>query len=225
MTRLNGPQATGREYRNLSQPEHAIREEQNRRVPMRDGIALLADVLRPDASGRFPALVAASPYPRQIQNSGIPIGFVEAGTSSFFVPRGYAHVIANVRGTGGSGGEYAFFGANDRADMHDLVEWTAAQPWCDGHVGMVGISAFAMAPLAAAVEAPAHLKAIFPLAATSGASWLRPARALQEVSEGSSPRWENSRTSCHNLLIPALIAKLAPGRGARSCLSCLGSDQ
>ncbi len=51
--------------------------------------------------------------------------------------------------------------------MYDLVEWVAAQPWCDGNVGMIGISYFAMTQLEAAVERPPHLKAIFPLAVTA----------------------------------------------------------
>ena len=51
--------------------------------------------------------------------------------------------------------------------MHDLVEWAAAQPWCDGNVGMIGISYFAMTQLEAAVERPPHLKAIFPVAVTA----------------------------------------------------------
>ncbi|MEV5360645.1 CocE/NonD family hydrolase [Micrococcus luteus] len=76
-------------------------------------------------------------------------------------------MIANVRGTGGSGGEFGFFDSAERRDMHDLVEWAAAQPWCDGNVGMIGISYFAMTQLEAAVERPPHLKAIFPVAVTS----------------------------------------------------------
>lgn len=75
---LNGPQTTGREYRNLSAPEHGIRHDINVAVPVRDGVSLMADVHRPDASGRFPALIAASPYPRQIQDLGAPMGFLEA---------------------------------------------------------------------------------------------------------------------------------------------------
>jgi hypothetical protein len=43
--------------------------------------------------------------------------------SDFFVPRGYVHVLANCRGTSGSG--------------YDLVEWEAKQPWSDGNIGMV----------------------------------------------------------------------------------------
>ncbi len=54
----------------------------------------------------------------------------------------------------------------ERDDLFDLVEWTAAQPWCDGNVGMLGISYFAMTQLSAAVTQPPHLKAIFPVAVT-----------------------------------------------------------
>ncbi len=165
--RLNGPQTTGRGYRNLSGPAHRIRHDRNVGVGMRDGMRLLADVHRPDTDGRFPALIAASPYPRQIQDLGAPMGFIEAGATDFWVPRGYVHVIANLRGTGGSGGTFTFFDAQERRDMYDLVEWAATQPWCDGTVGMIGISYFAMTQLEAAVERPPHLKAIFPVAVTA----------------------------------------------------------
>ncbi len=164
---LNGPQTTGREYRNLSAAEHRIRRENSLAITMRDGTVLLADVFRPDADGRFPALIAASPYPREIQDLGAPMGFIEAGVTDFWVPRGYVHVIANVRGTCGSGGTFGFFDEQERQDMYDLVEWAATQPWCDGNVGMIGISYFAMTQLEAAVERPPHLKAIFPVAATA----------------------------------------------------------
>jgi predicted acyl esterase len=164
---LNGPQTTGREYRNLSTPAHGMRSDQDVAAVMRDGVELLADVHRPDGDGRFPALISASPYPRQIQDLGAPMGFIEAGASDFWVPRGYVHVIANLRGTGGSGGTFGFFDSQERRDMHDLVEWAAAQPWCDGNVGMIGISYFAMTQLEAAVDRPPHLKAIFPVAVTA----------------------------------------------------------
>jgi uncharacterized protein len=164
--RLNGPQTTGREYRNLSQPAHAMAEDDDVVVPMRDGVDLLADVHRPAEPGRYPVLMAASPYPRQIQNLGAPAGFIEAGASDFFVPRGYVHVIANCRGTSGSGGTFGFFDGQERRDMHDLVEWAAQQPWSDGNVGMIGISYFAGTQMEAAVERPPHLKAIMPIAGT-----------------------------------------------------------
>jgi predicted acyl esterase len=164
---LNGPQTSGRSYRHLSTPTHAFVRDDDVAVPMRDGVELLADVHRPAGAGTYPVLVSASPYPRQIQDLGAPMGFIEAGATDFFVPRGYVHVIANVRGTGGSGGTFGCFDAQERRDMYDLVEWAAVQPWSDGNVGMVGISYFAMTQLEAAVERPPHLRAIFPVAATA----------------------------------------------------------
>jgi len=135
-------------------------------VPMRDGVTLLADVHRPAEPGRYPVLVAASPYPRQIQNLGAPAGFIEAGASDFFVPRGYVHVIANCRGTSGSGGTFGFFDGQERRDMYDLVEWAAQRSWPNRNVGMIGISYFAGTQMEAAVERPPHLKAIMPIAGT-----------------------------------------------------------
>jgi predicted acyl esterase len=85
---LNGAQTTGRAYRNLSQPQCELTREDDVPVPMRDGVRLLADVFRPTTPGRYPVLIAASPYPRQIQDIGAPLGFIEAGASDFFVPRG-----------------------------------------------------------------------------------------------------------------------------------------
>ena len=84
-------------------------------------------------------------------------GPAEAGDTKFFVSRGYVHVIGNPRGIGKSeaGGSRAF-------DGYDLIEWIAAQPWCDGNVGMVGISGFGAEQLMAAKLKPPHLKAIFP---------------------------------------------------------------
>lgn len=164
--RLNGPQTTGRTYRNLSEPKYEFVLDEDVGALMRDGIELMVDVYRPTTAGRYPVLIAASPYARQVQNSGAPLGFIEAGQSDFFVPRGYVHICANLRGTGGSGGTYTFSDHQEREDLYDLVEWAAAQEWSDGNVGMVGISYFAGTQLAAAVECPPHLKAIMPIAGT-----------------------------------------------------------
>jgi predicted acyl esterase len=165
--RLNGPQTTGRSFRNLSEPEHTTTEQLDVPIQTRDGTRLLADVFRPSAPGRFPALVAFSAYPRQLQGSGAPMGFVEAGATGFWVARGYAHIIVNARGTGGSGGTYTLMDATERADIHDAIEWAAAQPWCDGRVGMIGVSYFGMVQLMAAVERPPSLRAVMPFAAAT----------------------------------------------------------
>lgn len=164
--KLNGPQTTGRKLRNLSVPEFEVSMTPNVDATMRDGTVLKADVYRPTTDRQVPALLSVSCYPRQIQNSGAPLGFVEAGASDFWVARGYGHVIANSRGTNGSGGTYAWLDETERHDVADLVEWVASQSWCDGNVGMIGISYFAMAQLAGAIEKPEHLRAIFPVATT-----------------------------------------------------------
>ena len=59
--------------------------------------------------------------------------------------RGYVHVIANLRGTGGPSGEFGLFDEQERRDLYDLVEWAAEQPWSSGKIGMIGISYFAIA--------------------------------------------------------------------------------
>jgi uncharacterized protein len=228
---LNGPQTTGREYRNLSEPAYGMRCDEDVAVAMRDGVELLADVHRPDAEGRFPALIAASPYPRQIQDLGAPMGFIEAGASDFWVPRGYVHVIANLRGTGGSGGTFGFFDAQERRDLHDLVEWAATQPWCDGNVGMIGISYFAMSQLEAAVEQPAHLRAIFPLAVTTdlyeaamhhglfSSAFVTPFLAMVGLTSARSDRfWRSTLIDAarHVLRTPPLHRKFATMNGESS---------
>ena len=220
---LNGTQTTGRDYRNLSPPEFGTRRTNNVPIAVRDGTVLLADLFQPDAEGRFPALLSFSAYPRQIQDVGAPLGFIEAGATDFFVPRGYVHVIANARGTGGSGGTWTFFDAQEREDLYDLIEWIAAQPWCNGQVGMLGISYFAMAQLAAAVMKPPHLKAIAPLLTTddlyeaiwhhgllsSGffSAWLP---AVGVLSQRPDAFWRSGRISLLRELlhIPAVHAKM-----------------
>ncbi|MTD16395.1 CocE/NonD family hydrolase [Nakamurella sp. YIM 132087] len=164
--RLNGPQTSGREYRNLSEPAFRTVRTDDVPIELRDGVTLLGDVYRPDADAPVPALVSFSAYPRQIQDLGAPLGFIEAGATDFFVPRGYAQVIVNARGTSGSEGTWSMLDEQEGRDVYDVVEWLAAQPWCDGNVGMLGISYFAMAQLAGAARRPPHLKAIFPLAAS-----------------------------------------------------------
>jgi uncharacterized protein len=139
-------------------------------VPMRDGVRLCVDVYRPQAAGRFPALLAIAPHNKELQTPDISgsvppqpawstmwQGGAEAGDSAFFISRGYVHVVGNPRGFGKSED-----GGSAEWDTYDLIEWAARQPWCSGAVGMVGLSAFAMAQWAAAQKQPPSLKAIFP---------------------------------------------------------------
>lgn len=145
-------------------------KEKDVSVPMRDGIKLSVDVYRPNSQEKFPALLAFAIYNKDLQGpdaaeslppqpSWAPMwaGLLEAGDTKFFVSRGYVHVIGSPRGIGKSEG-----GGSREWDCYDLVEWIAQQPWCDGNVGMVGISGFGAEQLAVAKQQPPHLKAIFP---------------------------------------------------------------
>lgn len=146
-----------------SRVEYEIREDRDVLIPMRDGVRLSADVFRPGAPGkRFPALIAVSPYTRHVQRTSIVDGQNESGITAFWVPRGYVHVVVDVRGTNESDGDWDHMGPTERGDLFDMIEWAAAQPWCDGNVGMSGESYFAWSQLMAATEQPPHLKAIFP---------------------------------------------------------------
>ncbi len=221
--RLNGPQTTGRDYRSLSEARFAVRRTNDVAITVRDGAQLRADLYQPDAEGRFPALISFSCYPRQIQDLGAPVGFIEAGATDFFVPRGYAQIIANARGTGGSDGVWTLLDQQERDDLFDLVEWVAAQPWCDGNVGMLGISYFAMAQIAAAVERPPQLKAIFPIAATDdvfevvwhhgmlNAGFISAWLPAVGVMAGKDPQfWHKERFNIirHILAVPAIHERL-----------------
>ena len=139
-------------------------------VPMRDGVNLSVDVYRPNVEGRFPALLAFSIYNKDLQGpdvaaalppqpawSSLWAGPLEAGDTKFFVSRGYVHIIGSPRGIGKSDG-----GGSRQWDSYDLIEWIAQQPWCDGKVGMVGISGFGAEQFYVARQNPPHLKAIFP---------------------------------------------------------------
>ena len=155
----------------LSGPEHAVYEERDRFVAMRDGVRLAVDIFRPESPGRFPALVSFSPYGKDIQkitevqrplNPRYGNGGQEAGDTGYFVERGYVHVVADTRGAGDSGGTYDNYGPREQDDGYDLIEWIAAQPWCDGNVGMLGMSYFAVVQHLIAATQPPHLKAIAP---------------------------------------------------------------
>ena len=96
-------------------------------VPMRDGVTLRANVFRPDAPGRFPALVHRTPYGKPQD------GFDD------FVRAGYVVVTQDARGRYASEGEFTVFSVEntgDAEDGYDTVEWAAAQPWCNEKVGI-----------------------------------------------------------------------------------------
>jgi uncharacterized protein len=153
-----------------------IRIRKDLSVPMRDGVVLAADAYEGPEDKPRPALVALSPYGKELQALALTMppqrrpspmwdGCIEAGDIARIVEQDYVHVIGDLRGSGASEGEhignYNAGGVSLGQDAYDFIEWVAEQPWCDGNVGMVGISYFGSMQVLAAAERPPHLKAIF----------------------------------------------------------------
>jgi putative CocE/NonD family hydrolase len=137
----------------------------------RDGVRLAIDVYLPlGAEGlRLPTLVICTPYYRRFTlRDGAPAASepsVSAGRyRDFFVPRGYALVVVDVRGTGASFGvRESFRSPKERDDYREVVDWIVGQPWSDGAVCATGISYVgAAADFLASTGHPA-VKAIAPL--------------------------------------------------------------
>jgi putative CocE/NonD family hydrolase len=79
---------------------------------------------------------------------------------------GYVVVVVERSGTGASAGILSPAFADVAVEISEVLDWVAAQPWCDGNVGMFGTSMVAMAQYAAASSGSPHLKAILPVASS-----------------------------------------------------------
>lgn len=133
--------------------------DKNVLIPMRDGTRLAADCYHPAGDGPWPAIVSAYPY----HKDGM-IGVAFTAALKRFARRGYAALLVDCRGTGGSDGAATdALEAVTNADMFDLVEWIGTRSWCTGKVGMWGISYGGLTALIAAALHPPHLAAIAPI--------------------------------------------------------------
>ena len=128
-----------------------------------DGARLHTEVWLPEGEGPWPTILVMSPY-HTLDRVLDPLAGLEEDLRAFYVPRGYAVVLTDVRGTGNSEGCMDMMGAKEQQDGYDVVEWVAAQPWSDGKVGMFGVSYVGTTPSAAAILAPPHLVTIVPVA-------------------------------------------------------------
>jgi uncharacterized protein len=128
------------------------------KVPTRDKVELNATLYLPKnpdgSSSKTPVIFTLTPY---ISDSYHARG-------AYFASHGYAFALVDVRGRGNSGGEFEPF-VNDARDGHDLVEWFAKQPFCDGKVAMWGGSYAGFDQWATAKGLPPHLATIVPAAA------------------------------------------------------------
>lgn len=128
------------------------------KIPMRDKVELNATLYfpkTPDGSvPKTPVVFTLTPY----------ISDTYHARGAYFASHGYVFALVDVRGRGNSAGEFEPF-AQEPRDGHDVVEWLAQQPFCDGKVAMWGGSYAGFDQWATAKEFPAHLATIVPAAA------------------------------------------------------------
>jgi uncharacterized protein len=142
----------------------SVRVIEHTLIPLRDGTMLAARIWLPDDAEQnpVPAILEYLPYRKRD-------GTYErdALTHPYLAGHGYAAVRVDLRGCGESTGllfdEYA---KQEQDDGLEVIAWLAAQPWCSGVVGMMGISWGGFNALQIAARRPAALKAIVTLCST-----------------------------------------------------------
>ena len=150
-------------------------------IEMDDGLLLKADIFRPVAEGKYPVLLSYGPYAKGLSfQEGYPSAWdrmaenhpdVTAGSTNLYqnwevvdpekwVPDGYICVRVDSRGCGNSPGYIDHFSPRETRDFSLCIEWAGCQPWCNGKVGLNGISYYGINQWQVASLQPKHLAAI-----------------------------------------------------------------
>ena len=150
------------------------------RIPLSDGTRLALNAFHPTDELPHPAILSVTPYGKDnlpdrkgmlmMRFAGVRFGRLncsrwtgfESPDPLFWVRRRYAVVQADVRGMHQSEGSAGVLRNQDANDYAELIAWAAAQPWCNGHVGLLGVSYLAMSQWRVAALQPAALRAICP---------------------------------------------------------------
>ena len=145
---------------------YGVFEQHNIPVTMSDGTVLRVNIYYPatggrPARGRFPVLLTQTPYGKDAGATST------TGADKYLIKRGFVDVVADVRGTGDSGGQFGFFDPSQQQDGATLVRWAAKLPHTDGRVGLYGASYLGINQLltVAALGPHSPVKAIFPIIA------------------------------------------------------------
>ena len=143
---------------------HSVQITEHVWIPLSDGCRLSAKLWLPEnaESNPVPAVLEYIPY-----RKGDATAPRDQLNHSFFAGHGYASVRVDMRGTGSSDGlqmdEYLEL---EQLDGQEVLSWLAEQPWCNGSVGMIGISWGGVTALQAATFDHPALKAIVPVCAS-----------------------------------------------------------
>ena len=142
-------------------PEEVI-EEPNVWIPMPDGVRLAARIWRPRNERPVPAVLEYIPYRKRFGTA-----VRDEMMHPYMAAHGYACVRVDLRGSGESEGvledEYLQLELDDGVSV---LNWLAEQPWCNGDVGMMGISWGGFNALQIAALRPPELKAVVAVCAT-----------------------------------------------------------
>ena len=125
------------------QPIHDISMRLDVKVPMRDGVALSADLYLPRGAGPCPAVLLRTPYSNNTD------ALIEQGRR--LAANGYVCVLQDCRGRWDSDGE--FYPFREAADGYDTQQWVGRQEWCNGKIGMAGASYLGLVQWASAPTA------------------------------------------------------------------------
>jgi putative CocE/NonD family hydrolase len=132
-----------------------VRVHLDLKVPMRDGVVLSADLYRPPAGERFPALLCRTIYDNQRPR--------DVDWACAFARHGYAVVVQDCRGRYDSDGRWEPY-VCEAADGYDTQQWIGAQPWCDGTIGTYGVSYVGFTQILPAPFRSPYVKALVPIA-------------------------------------------------------------
>lgn len=133
--------------------------EKNVYAAMRDGTRIALDIYRPArAKTPLPVILAYSSFPKE--------RIFESAKPAFYCANGYICVQASERGIGINEGQFTFQGPVAARDGYDIIEWIAAQEWCNGSVAMMGASGYGVMQWITAILNPPHLKCLVVLGTT-----------------------------------------------------------
>ena len=130
--------------------------EKDLMIPMSDGTRLATDIYRPAENGRpverkLPVVLQRTPYNKR--NARL------IAQAEYFSTHGYVAVLQDCRGRYGSEGVFTKY-MDEPQDGFDTVAWISRLPFCDGKVGMWGLSYGAHVQACAAKLAPPNLSTI-----------------------------------------------------------------
>ncbi len=146
-------------------------------VKLRDGVTIYVDVFLPAQPEQCPAILAWSPYGKEVggqmlddvpHRAGVPQSMTsglekfEAPDPAYWCARGYAVVNPDKRGAYMSEGNLLYWGHDDALDAADLIDWIGHQSWNNQRVGMAGNSWLTASQWFIASERPKFLAAIAP---------------------------------------------------------------